>query len=142
MGSFVKGCNSIAVLASVAWQTVQPAPTLDIPIDSYHKLDFSFAGFEVSQIASKSAAVFLGAESSEFGQNMTVIREFPYYSTVLLTSALDMSRAQEEMKLNVKWFKAEKPKVQRPDPVELIMKISEQKQEEHRRKVSQPQVRL
>ena len=138
----VKGCNSIAVLASVAWQTVQPAPTLDIPIDSYHKLDFSFAGFEVSQIASKSAAVFLGAESSEFGQNMTVIREFPYYSTVLLTSALDMSRAQEEMKLNVKWFKAEKPKVQRPDPVELIMKISEQKQEEHRRKVSQPQVRL
>ena len=73
---------------------------------------------------------------------MTVIREFPYYSTVLLTSALDMSRAQEEMKLNVKWFKAEKPKVQRPDPVELIMKISEQKQEEHRRKVSQPQVRL
>ena len=136
----VTTCNSIAVLAPVAWQAVQPAPTLDIPIDSYHRLDFSFASFEVSQIASKSTAVFLGAESSEFGQNMTVIREFPYYSTVLLTSALDMSRAQEETKLNVKWFKVEKAKVQRPDPVELIMKISEQKQEEHRRKVSQPQV--
>ena len=139
----VRGCNSIAVLAPVAWQAVQPAPTLDIPIDSYHRLDFSFASFEVSQIASKSTAVFLGAECSEFGQNMTVIREFPYYSTVLLTSALDMSRAQEETRLNVKWFKEEKPKVQRrPDPVELIMKISEQKQEEHRRKVSQPQVLL
>jgi len=137
----VRGCNSIAVSTSLAWQVVQPAPLLDIPIDSYHKLDFSFANFEVSQVASKSTAVFLGAESVEFGQTMTVIREFPYYSTVLLTSALDMSRAQEEAKLNVKWFKPNKPKTQRPDPVELIMKISEQKQEEQRRKVSQPQVK-
>ena len=137
----VRGCNSIAVVTTTAWQAALPAPLLDIPIDYYHKLDFSFAGFDTGQIASKSTAVFLGAESSQFGGNMTVIREFPYYSTVLITSALDMFRAQEEAKLNVKWFKVEAPKTRRPDPVEMIMKQTEQKQEEQRRKFSQLSVK-
>ena len=137
----VRGCNSIAVSTTVAWQAAQPAPLLNIPIQSYHKLDFSFTGFETSQIASKTTAVFLDSATTEFGKNMTVIREYPYYSSVLLTSALEMSRAHEEVKLNVKWFKQDKPKTQRPDPVELIMKVSEQKQAEQRRKVSQPSVK-
>jgi len=136
----VKGCYSISILSILSWQNAQPAPLLNIPIDCYHKLDFSFAAFETSNVASVLRHCVLGNANSDFGKKMTICKEFPYYSTVLITSALDLIRAQEELKLNVQWFKV--PEVAKtPDPIELVRKISESRVKERQKKISQPQIK-
>lgn len=136
----VKGCYSMSILSILCWETTQPAPLLNIPIQSYHKLDFSLTDFETSNVAIVLRQCILGNTNSDFGKKMTICKEFPYYSTVLITSALDLIRAQEEAKLNIQWFKV--PQVsQTPDPIELIRKTSESRVKEQERKKSQLQIK-
>ena len=136
----VKGHYSMSILSILGWETTQPAPLLNIPIQSYHKLDFSLTAFETSNIATVMRQCVLADASSDFGKKMTICKEFPYYSTVLITSALDLFRAQEEAKLNIQWFKV--PQASRnPDPIELIRKTSESRVKEQERKKSQLKIK-
>ena len=136
----VKGHYSMSILPILSWETTQPAPLLNIPIQSYHKLDFSLTSFETSNIAVVMCQCVLGNASSDFGTKMTICKEFPYYSTVLITSALDLFRVQEEAKLNIQWFKVPQAS-KNPDPVELIRKTSESRMKEQERKKSQLKIK-
>jgi len=136
----VKGCYSMSILSILSWETTQPAPLLNIPIHSYHKLDFSLTAFETSNVAMVMRQCILGNTNSDFGKKMTICKEFPYYSTVQITSAIELIRAQEEAKLNIQWFKV--PQVSKnPDPIELIRKTSESRVKEQERKKSQLQIK-
>ena len=118
-----------------AWLSLAPLPSFSLSIDCYHKLDFSFAPFNTSCVASAATQQVLGNASVDVGTKMTISKEFPYYSTVHFTSALELFRATENAKLDIQWFKLPAPV--RADPVELVRKTSEARMAERRKKSSQ-----
>ena len=126
---------SICSLSTQSWQTPSNIPIFTVPIDCYHRLDFSFAPFETSSFASKIMQTPIGFCEVDVGNKMTVCREYPYYSTVHFTSALELFRVTENPKLDIQWFKL--PQAVREDPVELIRKSSEARMAERRKKDSQ-----
>ena len=118
-----------------AWLNLAPLPSFSVSIDCYHKLDFSFASFTTSCIASAATQQVMGNASVDVGQTMTISKEFPYYSTVHFTSALELFRATENARLDIQWFKL--PAAVKADPVELVRKTSEARMAERRKKSSQ-----
>jgi len=136
----VRGHHSTGILSIVLWESTKLAPLLNISIQSYHKLDFSFTPYEASNVPVVVIQCVLGSTNSDFGRKMTICKEFPYYSTVVITSALDLFRAQEEAKLNIQWFKVPQA-LKTPDPIEVIRKISETRVKDQERKKSQLQIK-
>ena len=76
--------------------------------DIYHKLDFSITEFSTCCMASSLTNCLLGNENTEFGKKMRLTRQYPYYTLVKMSSALEMVRATEEMKLKTQWFQPPK----------------------------------
>ena len=122
----------------VALQLPRPLPAFSVPLDQYHKLDFSFAPFSCAQVAALYCQQEVGSSALDVGTRMTVCREFPYYSTVHFTSALELFRATEHPKLDIQWFKTPEAKLTKMDQkLELLRKSSEARMAERRRKESQ-----
>ena len=127
--------HGLVVSEPQPWQLTSPLPSFSVSIQSYHKLDFSFAPFATSCIASVTSQQVLGDAIVDVGKKMTLSKEFPYYSVVHFTSALELFRATENVKLDIQWFKS--PTAVRADPVELVRKTSEARMAERRKKSSQ-----
>ena len=123
---------ALITVSGQSWQTPVNIPVFSVPIDQYHKLDFSFAPFEASLITIKTSQQVVGSVELDCGRKMTVSKEFPYYSTVHFTSALELSRATEPPKLDIQWFKV--PEAVKTDPVEVIRKSSEARMAERKRR--------
>ena len=123
---------ALITVSGQSWQTPVNIPVFSVPIDQYHRLDFSFALFETSLVATKTSQQLVGSVELDCGRKMTVSKEFPYYSTVHFTSALELFRATEPPKLDIQWFKV--PEAVKTDPVEVIRKSSEARMAERKRK--------
>ena len=123
---------ALITVSGQSWQTPVNIPIFSVPIDQYHRLDFSFAPFEASLIATKTSQQVVGSVELDCGRKMTVSKEFPYYSTVHFTSALELFRATEPPKLDIQWFKV--PEAVKADPVEVIRKSSEARMAERKRR--------
>ena len=132
----LKQRHSISRLSTQTWSTTVAIPTFTIPLTQYHKLDFSFAPYETTNIVSGYIQTVVGVCVAETGGSMVLNREFPYYSTVHFTSALELFRASENVKLDIQWFKA--PQTSKLDrELELIRKSSEARMAERRKKASE-----
>ena len=82
--------------ASRTWLAAPPAPAFDIPIECYHKLDFSFTEYENSAVAEVLVETVLGS-SHTAPRLAPICRQFPYYSTVVVTTtALELCRPGQE----------------------------------------------
>ena len=123
---------SLITVIGQSWQTPVNIPVFSVPIDQYHRLDFSFAPFETSLITTCTCQQVVDTAELDCGRMMTVSKEFPYYSTVHFTSALELFRASEPPKLDIQWFKV--PAVTKSDPIEVIRKSSEARMAERKRK--------
>ena len=127
--------HSLVVTPVQPLQLTSPLPSFSVSRDSYHKLDFSFTPFDTSCIALVTSQQTLGDANIDVGNKMTISKEFPYYSVVHFTSALELFRATENAKLDTQWFNL--PSAVKADPVELVRKTSEARMAERRKKVSQ-----
>ena len=123
---------ALITVSGQSWQTPVNIPVFSVPIDQYHRLDFSFTLFETSLVATKTSQQLVGSVELDCGRKMTVSKEFPYYSTVHFTSALELFRATEPPKLDIQWFKV--PEAVKTDPVEVIRKSSEARMAERKRR--------
>ena len=123
---------ALITVSGQSWQTPLNIPVFSVPIDQYHRLDFSFTLFETSLVATKTSQQLVGSVELDCGRKMTVSKEFPYYSTVHFTSALELFRATEPPKLDIQWFKV--PEAVKTDPVEVIRKSSEARMAERKRR--------
>ena len=106
-------------------------PTVDV----YHKLDFSIANFNNCWIASSFITCILGDAQLQLGKGMRVSKQYPYYSKVTLTSAVDMLRATEGAKLKTQWFQMPEQK-KLNNAVKLERKVSDSRKEKPIRKLS------
>ena len=96
----------MTLVSSQCWQVATvDIPPFAVPLDHYHKLDFSFASFDTIAIVSQYIQTKVGFSELDVGSKMVVTKEFPYYSSVHFTSALELFRATENTKLDIHWFK-------------------------------------
>ena len=127
---------SVSRVSSQCWQVATvDIPPFTVPLDHYHKLDFCFASFDTISVVSQYIQTKVGFSELSVGSKMVVTKEFPYYSTVHFTSALELFRATENTKLDIHWFKT--TTASKMDPIELIRKSSEARMAERKKKASE-----
>ena len=116
--------SSVIISKPCVLDSLKVSDTSDLSKAVYHKLDFSIAEFDSCLIASSLLVWLLGNGQLQFGNEMRVIKQYPYYSKVIITSAIEMLRATEGAKLKTQWFQIPDQK-KTTNQVRLVRKVSD-----------------
>ena len=121
--SVIEAYKSVISTSPFIISTVGVNSFLGIPKEGYHKLDFSITNYDTCNIVSTLTPCLLGSENNEFGKEMLLSKQYPYYTTVRLSSAIELLYAKEEEKLKIQWFQ-EPEHTESSKPVKLVRKVS------------------